>query len=165
MSNNKYLKTFHGHTCEVCSLTFGKNGKIFSSSYDQTIKIWDVNNQKDAIQKDAIKGDAIYRVSTLKEHTGFVFSLSCSPNGRILASGSADSTVKLWNIETGKCFKTINAQIGWVFSVAWSPDGRILATSGRDGIIKLWNTKTWECLNTLQEHQGWVYSIVGSSTS
>ena len=164
LSNNKCFQTFHGHTCEVCALTFTNNEKLASSSYDQTIKIWDITNI-DAHRRHKTLSTQHSSLSTLKGHIGFVFSVSCSPNGLLLASGSADSTIKLWNIETGECFKTINPQIGWVFSVTWSPNSQILAASGRDGIIKLWNTKTWECLNTLKGHESWVYSIAISPDS
>ncbi|MBW4610813.1 MAG: NACHT domain-containing protein [Hassallia sp. WJT32-NPBG1] len=148
LCERKGLKTLHGHTCEVSTLAFIENEQIASGSYDRTIRIWDI-----------ITGQCL---RILRGHTGFIFSLTCSPDAKTLASGSADNTIKLWDIQTGQCFKTLEQHTDWVFSIAWSPDGQILASSSSDGIIKLWNTKTWECLKTLQGHQSWVYAIAFS---
>jgi WD40 repeat protein len=79
-----------------------------------------------------------------------VQSLAFSPNGEILASGSCDQTVKLWNINTGKCEKTIQSHQSWVWSVAFSPDGEMLASGGQDETIQLWDIQTGKCLQLLR---------------
>ncbi|MBP5974414.1 NACHT domain-containing protein [Brasilonema sp. CT11] len=151
LCERKCLKTLNGHTCEVSTLAFIENGQIASGSYDRTIRIWDV-----------ITGQCL---RILRGHTGFIFSLTCSPDGKTLASGSADNTIKLWDIQTGQCLKTLDKHTDWVFSVAWSSNGKILASSDNDGTIKLWDTKTWKCLKTLQGHQSRVYAIAFSPDS
>jgi WD40 repeat protein len=73
-----------------------------------------------------------------------------SPDGRLLASGSFDHMVRLWDVHTGQGFKTLSGHTGWIWSVAFSPDGRLLASGSADATIKLWDVQTGECLKTLQ---------------
>jgi WD40 repeat protein len=72
-----------------------------------------------------------------------------SPDGQTLASGSCDNTIKLWNMTTGNCLKTLHGHASWIWSVAFSPDGQILASGSQDETIKLWDVQTGRCLKTL----------------
>jgi WD40 repeat protein len=70
-----------------------------------------------------------------------------SPDGRQLAAGSFDSTVKIWDATTGKEIHTLHGLAGYVWSVAFSPDGKRLAASSGyagKGEIKIWDTALWE---------------------
>jgi WD40 repeat protein len=69
----------------------------------------------------------------------------------MLASGSEDQTVKLWNIHTGECLETLHGHSKRVCSVAFSSDGKTLASGSGDETIKLWDVKTGECLKTLRD--------------
>src|SRR5712691_9228553 len=79
-------------------------------------------------------------------HPGFVTSVAFSPDGKTIASGSVDGTVKLWDVSTGTGLRTLKGN-PFISSVAFSPDGEILA-SGGDG-IKLWNVRSGKELRTL----------------
>ena len=57
---------------------------------------------------------------------------------RQLATGSADRTVRLWNVEMGACVKTLEGHGMTVFSVCSSPDGRMVASGGIDRTVRLW---------------------------
>jgi len=71
----------------------------------------------------------------LQGHTGDVHSVAWSPDGKTLASGSNDKTVKLWKAATGKLLASLQGPTGDVHSVAWSPDGKTLASGSSDQTV------------------------------
>ena len=73
------------------------------------------------------------------EHGDWVFSVSFSPDGTTLASGSRDSTVKLWDVATHTNIATLEGHRGDVNSVSFSPDGTLLASGSYDNTVKLWD--------------------------
>ena len=95
----------------------------------------------------------------LRGHTNYVLTLDWNPNGTMLASGSRDKTVILWNGTSGEKFRTISGFQGAVNSVVWSPDGRQLAvgTDGRDILIVDPNTSA--ITRTLTGHTSGVTSL------
>ena len=99
---------------------------------------------------------------TLKGHSDEVYSVAFSPDGKRLASGSSDKTIKLWDTVTGKELLTLKGHLSAVFSVAFSPDGERLASGSRDTTIKLWDTATGKEVLTLKEDLGEVYSVAFS---
>ncbi|MGB4267669.1 MAG: PDZ domain-containing protein, partial [Spirochaetota bacterium] len=101
-------------------------------------------------------------IATLGRHDDDVLSVAFSPNGELLASGSLDNTVKLWNIIDKTCIATLKGHEKDVKSVAFSPDGKLLASGSRDKTIKLWNVAGKTCIATLAGHEEEVYSVAFS---
>jgi class 3 adenylate cyclase/GTPase SAR1 family protein len=79
---------------------------------------------------------------TLLGHTEVVHRMALSPDGRILASPSADGTVRLWDCETGEALHCLVGHSDIVISAAWSRDGELLASGGDDTTVRLWNSQT-----------------------
>jgi len=75
---------------------------------------------------------------TLTGHSDMVWSVVYSPDGRYLASGSNDKTIKIWEVATGKQLRTLTGHYGEVYSVVYSPDGRYLVSGSGDETIKIW---------------------------
>ncbi|MEB3340390.1 hypothetical protein [Okeania sp.] len=90
-------------------------------------------------------------------HTDSVMSVAFSPDNQIIASGSKDKTVMLWNRE-GKWLKTLPGHKKWVSSVSFSPDGKILASASDDGTVKLWTNKG-KLLRTINAHNSWILGV------
>jgi WD40 repeat protein len=117
------------------SIAFSSDSQMVAfSGIDKVVRIWNIKDNS---------------LREFKGHTALVFSVSISPNKKILAStsiklGNSPGEVKLWNIENGQLIKTFPAYDGSAFVVTFSPDGKIIATGGWDnppwqGKIKLWD--------------------------
>ncbi|MEA5503734.1 NB-ARC domain-containing protein [Halotia wernerae UHCC 0503] len=144
--------TWEAHAGWVRSIVFSADGQtLFSGSDDQTVKQW------------SLTGQCLQIFSRM--YTGFVWSVAQARqqnlNGGylVLASGGMDQMVKLWNVQTGECLKTLQGHTDWIWSIALSSDGQTLASASADHTIKLWHVNTGKCLNTLQGHTSIVWSV------
>jgi len=120
------------------------------------------------MQTTALLQQSIYRVqerNTLDRHTAQVWGVSFSPDGKTIASASADKTVKLWNAE-GKELKTLKGHTAEVYGVSFSPVGaslssdigKTIASASLDKTVKLWNAAGKE-LKTLRGHTAAVWGV------
>ncbi|AFZ21458.1 WD40 repeat domain-containing protein [Allocoleopsis franciscana] len=106
--------------------------------------------------------------NVLQGHEASVNTITISPDGQTLASGSQDRTVSLWNLKTGKRIFTFFGQAGEVSTVAISPDGKTLVAGGFDNKISSWRIETKELicsffyLNSPYSHSGFVSSVAFS---
>ena len=88
-------------------------------------------------------------VNLLTGHKSFVTFVAFSPDGTKLASGSWDTTIRLWDVRTGKGIHTLAGHADSVDAILFSPDGATLASKSRDKIIRLWDVHTGDPLRTL----------------
>jgi hypothetical protein len=100
----------------------------------------------------------------VKGHSGWVWSVTFSPDGKLVASGSTDETVRLWEVATGAPHsEPLKGHSGWVRSVTFSPDGKLIASGSDDKTVRLWEVVTGAPHGEpLKGYSDWVSSVTFS---
>lgn len=83
-----------------------------------------------------------YLLRSFSGHTGIIRSVNYAPDGKTIASGSMDHSVKIWDAASGKCLKTLSGHTGWVKAVNYAPDGKFIASGSEDNTVKIWEVLT-----------------------
>lgn len=132
---------------EVKSVCFSKDGElIFCGLVDSKIKI---------LHKDSLN----LLIDTLTGHSNFVNSIACSTQSDIIASGSSDRTVIVWNYKNGSKLNLFKHD-AIVNSVAFSPGKKNILSGTSDGNIHLWDIESEKELSTYEAHNGNVNAVV-----
>ncbi|KAL5504568.1 hypothetical protein ACEPAH_7229 [Sanghuangporus vaninii] len=104
-------------------------------------------------------------IRTLEGHTSYVCSVAFSPDGKRIASGSVDHTIRIWDAYSGEAVSgPFEGHTGCTNSVAFSPDGKRVASGSQDSTIRVWGVDSGELvLGPLEGHTGAVWSVVFSA--
>jgi WD40 repeat protein len=136
-----------------CATAFSMDSKIIATSSDREIRLWDVQSQRP--------------LGVFNAPRASVWSLSFSPDGRLLAAGShGDNAVRVWDVADPTNSRLLTPLVGHTAgarAVAFSPDGRTLASGSLDSTVKLWSVALWQEVATLREHSSEVGCLAFSS--
>jgi WD40 repeat protein len=109
---------------------------------------WDAKTSKTPYQERIIPSG----------HLGYVWKMTFSPDGRYLASGSWDATIKVWDLKVlandpKATPVTLRGHAGAIYGLAFSPDGRLASSSGstRHGEVRVWDATLWQDKSSLEQ--------------
>lgn len=151
-------RTVKGHTKAVLDVDFGgpKGSTLLAScSSDLTIKLWDPS-------------DDYKNIKTLPGHDHSVSAVRFIPSGggvspssgNLLVSASRDKSLRIWDVSTGFCVKTIRGHADWVRDVSPSFDGRWLVSAGNDQTAMIWDAVAGTQKATLLGHENFIECCV-----
>lgn len=101
--------------------------------------------------------DSIQCIKTFKGHSDSVHSVAFSPDSKLVAAGSKDSFITLWNVDSQQLHDKLKGHSGSISQIIFSPDGTMLASAGSDGVI-IWSVQTKEILYR-HKHDEFMYFI------
>ncbi|MEH2059583.1 MAG: serine/threonine-protein kinase [Nostoc sp.] len=165
VNTGREIATIAGHQLQVNSVAFSPDGKLLASaSYDRTIRLWQIPALESS-QKELQNRPSYSLLSTLSGHAWAVLTVAFSPDGQILATGSDDNTIKLWEVNTGQLICTLVGHSWSVVAVAFSADGETLLSASCDKTVKLWRISTAEEIVTLSGHVDSVSAVAVSKVT
>ena len=110
------------------------------------IELWDIKARR--------------AVREMKPFRDLIYAVAFSPDGKRLAVGSAEGTLRLLDTSSGETITTLTGHSGPVLCVAWAPDGGSLASGSADRSIRIWESATGQLLRSLSNHAGAVQAVV-----
>ncbi|KAJ5493445.1 Ribosome assembly protein 4 [Penicillium diatomitis] len=154
-TSNKPVARMLGHQKEVNHVTFSPDmAYIASAGFDNHVKLWNGRDGKyvnsfsplehvfEALHLtifDVLIGAYQHRfITTFRGHVGAVYQCCFSADSRMLVSSSKDTTLKVWDVRTGKLATDLPGHQDEVFAVDWSPDGQKVGSGGKDKAIRIW---------------------------
>lgn len=129
-------------------MAFSPNGERIATASGQTAKLW-----------DAFTGENLL---TFEGHSASIWSISFSPDGQRIITGSDDQTVRVWDAVNGATLRILKGHSAPIWSVAFSRDGRRIVTGSGDDTAKVWETVSGRQLLTLKGHSAGIRSVAFS---
>ncbi len=183
-ANIKELPPIENHADWVFGIAFTPDGKrLATASRDKTAKLWDIDAKESiltfpdhqnpvyavAIKRDGTVGYSVGEDNQLRSwkaaaegkqirtsggHGRVILKLVTHPKQPLLATCSADQTVRLWNADNGAAVRTLSGHADYVYAIAMSPDGNQIASGSFDGEVRIWNVKDGSLVKSFNASPG-----------
>lgn len=155
-STQRLLATLRDHFGSVNCVRWAKHGRyVASGSDDQVILVHERKPGSGTTEFGSGEPPDVenWKVAmTLRGHTADVVDLNWSPDDSILASGSLDNTVHIWNMSNGICTAVLRGHSSLVKGVAWDPIGSFIASQSDDKTVIIWRTSDWSLAHRTEGH-------------
>ena len=126
-----------------------KPDRVLSACFDMTVKLWNVDFSENTTYRNA------------RKHNDRISSIVVSIDGRLAATASqSETTIRIWDIETGRSVKTLSGHTGGVLALLLLPGEKRLASGGHDGSLRIWDLQKGKELIRLEGHVQGVTSLV-----
>ncbi|KAI8668591.1 Vegetative incompatibility protein HET-E-1 [Fusarium keratoplasticum] len=153
----------HKQAIEIAPIQAYVSALVFSPTRSLIRELFEKEEPNWIMLKPTVVSDWNACLQTLEGHGNLVESVAFSADGRWLASGSYNNTVKVWDAATGACVQTLEGHGAWVTSAAFAADGQRLASGSYDKTVKVWDAATGTCVQTLKGHGDSVNSVAFSA--
>ena len=171
------LKVLKGHTKRINGVAISADGRrVVSGTGGEgaCLMVWDVPSGKCVRVIEGCSGEGIRitadgRIAVipflrkwdletgaclLKGDVSWMNSVDITPDGKRAVSGGADGELLVWNLEDGRCLKTLKGHTRWIKSVSITPDGKLAISGGGDMALRFWDLEAGRCIRTLGGHTG-----------
>jgi WD40 repeat protein len=151
-ASGKQIQKIPGFAHSVVALAFSLDSKLLAvaggePTVEGEMKIYEVGSWK--------------KITDIKNgHSDTVYGICFSPDGKMIATGSADKFVKVWEIPSGKFVKSFEGHTHHVLDIGWMADGKLLASAGGDNTVKVWDFDKGEQARTIPAHTKQVTRLV-----
>ena len=155
------LMSLQQHEDAVTQAVFTPDGqRFFSASRDRTAVLWRTDTTGWArLRRQEVRATRLY---SLASHRQAVNDIAISPDGKLVATASADQIVRLWNADNGALLHEFKGHVSSVIAVDFSPDGRTLASS-TESLVQFWEVETHYSGQAIEGHMGSLQSVAVSS--
>ena len=184
------IKTLKGHTEKIVSLLELSSGLLATGSYDNTIRIWNINNDKEDIiikenensrifcllefeQNKILCGTSnnvinLWDINSLGDKCIYSFQghslwINClvKINNKYFASASNDTKIKIWDYYNRKCLKTLDGHVDCILSlILLQKNNNYLCSGSADLTVRIWDWENNKCLYVLKGHEKWVKCLL-----
>ncbi|MBY0528318.1 MAG: sigma-70 family RNA polymerase sigma factor [Gemmataceae bacterium] len=144
-ATGKEVRKLEGHAAAVQSIVFSADGKILlsKSTRDQEVRIWDVESGKGLRHFGAMPNNRVGLQALLFGMGGNPLAeMALSRDGKTVAVGGENSTIRRWDVETGKELPQVGGHAAAISALMLSPDGKWLITQSSDGTLRRWDAVT-----------------------
>jgi WD40 repeat protein/serine/threonine protein kinase len=147
-ATGKAIGQISGGPGGVSSVAYSPDGKLLAIANRGLVDVWDFEKHSLAFQ--------------LRGHRDFVYAVTFSPDGRWIASGGWDRSIRLWDRRSGQLVRTLLGHHGFIRGLAFRPDGKQLVSGSEDKSVRLWEVESGRELASFHGHSGFVHCVAYS---
>jgi WD40 repeat protein/beta-lactamase regulating signal transducer with metallopeptidase domain len=133
----------------ILAMVYSPDGRLLATAHENGL----------IVLRSASTGELVRTLDPAGGQDEAATCLVFSRDSKTLFTGSADRTVRLWDVETGKTRASLTGHTSWVYALALAPDGKTLASAGYDKVIRLWGLDTLKEKATLSGHKAAVRAL------